>query len=138
MHNIKARVPQNAPLLCPGAEVQPTVLLARSSQNWRASMNLVLSFLEHVYWIFCRHEWVRDRHDDGELGLRCMKCMKRKEHDMLRLIRSQPFYTPVEPSHVSELPEPLISRPVKAESSSGKWLMLRVFAKAIRQHRSAA
>jgi hypothetical protein len=102
-------------------------------------MSRMLNLLEYLSSIFCRHEWVRDRREDGELALRCMKCMKRKEHDLLRLIRWRPDYTPIEPSRPSEFPEPLQPATGEAERHPGKLLWARAAEKArTKASRSAA
>lgn len=76
-------------------------------------MKALLSMLDEALYRFCRHEWVRDRGSRGELLLRCMKCWKCKEHDMARLIRWTPPYTPIEPIDLPELPPPLQMLPKK-------------------------
>jgi hypothetical protein len=70
-------------------------------------MRALLLLLDQAFYRLCRHEWVRDRGSRGELLLRCMKCGKRKEHDLARLIRWTPPYTPIEPIDQPELPPPL-------------------------------
>jgi hypothetical protein len=70
-------------------------------------MRALLLLLDQAFYGFCRHEWVRDRGNRGELLLRCMKCWKSKEHELARLIRWTPPYTPIDPIDVPELPPPL-------------------------------
>lgn len=63
--------------------------------------------LNWLYSLICRHEWIRDRRLNGKLGQRCLKCMKRREHDLLRLIEWKIDYVPIEPAYPSEFPKPL-------------------------------
>ncbi len=56
----------------------------------------VLVLLDRICQCFCKHEWIRDRRPDGDLALQCRKCMKRKQHDLLRIIRWRPKYRPDE------------------------------------------
>jgi hypothetical protein len=79
-------------------------------------MNWLLDLIAQLYCFFCRHDWVRDRRQDGRLGLRCMKCMKQKEHDLLRIIEWRPDYAAIEPGYFADFPLPLQpSKPVKAQ-----------------------
>ena len=74
-------------------------------------MNFVFRLLDYFSYALCRHEWIRDRRANGELGLRCMKCMRRKEHTMVRLIRWRPkYYREIEPAHVPGLPPQIEDR----------------------------
>ncbi len=57
-------------------------------------MKFLISLLDRLYQCFCHHEWIRERRADGELGLQCRRCLKRKEHDLLRIIRWRPQYKP--------------------------------------------
>jgi hypothetical protein len=66
---------------------------------------------ERLYCLLCRHEWIRDRRDDGSLGLRCMKCLRRTEHSLTQLINWKPAYTPIQLSHETDFPPPLNSMP---------------------------
>jgi hypothetical protein len=66
-----------------------------------------LYLFERLYYLFCRHEWIRDRRDDGTLGVRCMKCLRRKDHDLTQLINCKPAYTPIQLSHETDFPLPL-------------------------------
>ncbi|HEX3000048.1 MAG TPA: hypothetical protein VHR86_07420 [Armatimonadota bacterium] len=66
--------------------------------------------MEQLCCLFCRHEWIRERRDNGKLGQRCMKCMKRREHDMLRLIEWKLDYNPIEPAYQSPFPQELPNR----------------------------
>jgi hypothetical protein len=70
-------------------------------------MMLLVRLLEWLACLGCRHQWVRERRENGRLGLRCMKCMKRKEHNMLKLIEWQLDYQPIEPAYPSQLPPQL-------------------------------
>ncbi len=49
-----------------------------------------------MYPLICRHRWIRERRPDGTLGLRCMRCLKRREHRLAQLIEWNPDYCPIE------------------------------------------
>ena len=68
---------------------------------------LLVRLLEILACLGCRHQWVRERRENGRLGLRCMNCLKRKEHNMLKLVEWQVDYQPIEPAHLSQLPPQL-------------------------------
>jgi hypothetical protein len=68
---------------------------------------MLLYLFERLYCLFCRHEWIRDRRDDGTLGLRCMKCLRRTEHSLTQLINWKPAYPPIQLSHESDFPLPI-------------------------------
>jgi hypothetical protein len=68
----------------------------------------LLLLLNRLYCFCCRHQWIRDRRPDGQLGQRCLKCMRQREHDLARLIRWQPeHYIPIYPSRQPDFPPPL-------------------------------
>jgi hypothetical protein len=68
---------------------------------------MIIRLLKTLIGLGCRHEWIRERRENGRLGLRCMKCLERKEHDMLKLIEWQIDYEPIEPAYPSNFPKPL-------------------------------
>ncbi len=57
---------------------------------------LFVPVLEKIYPLICRHRWIRERRSDGTLGLRCIRCLKRREHTLARLIAWKPDYRPVQ------------------------------------------
>lgn len=63
--------------------------------------------LEALAGLFCRHQWIRERRENGRLGLRCMRCMQRKEYNLLKLIEWQIDYEPICPAYPSQFPPPL-------------------------------
>jgi hypothetical protein len=68
---------------------------------------MLLYMLDRFCRLFCRHQWIRERQANGKLCQCCLKCMKRREHDMLRLIEWKLDYTPIEPAYPGEFPPPL-------------------------------
>jgi hypothetical protein len=68
---------------------------------------MLLKLLGRLYSLVCRHEWIRERRQNGKLGQRCMKCMRLREHDMLRLLEWNIDYTPIEPAYPPAFPESL-------------------------------
>lgn len=63
--------------------------------------------MESLDHLFCHHHWIRERRENGRLGLRCMHCLQRKEHNLLKLIEWQIDYEPICPAYPSQLPPPL-------------------------------
>jgi hypothetical protein len=68
---------------------------------------MLIALLEQLWSLICRHEFIRDRRPDGTLGLRCMKCMKRTQHNLVRLVEWKPDYVPIDPIHQPDFPPPL-------------------------------
>ncbi len=67
-------------------------------------MLLLLYLLERFYSVICRHKWIRDRREDGTLGLRCMKCMRRKEYSLVQIIQWKPDYKQLPSSRERDFP----------------------------------
>jgi hypothetical protein len=81
----------------------------------RGILTVIARLSEILLRLGCRHEWIRERRENGRLGLRCMHCLKRKEHDMLRLIEWQIDYEPIEPAYPPAFPPPLQDTRTSAE-----------------------
>lgn len=72
---------------------------------------MLQAILEHLWWVLCRHEWVRDRDEAGQLINRCMRCGGIKDDPMTLLVRWRPDYDRIEPSRVTELAVPMDRQP---------------------------
>ncbi len=66
---------------------------------------MLIALLEIVFSRLCRHHWILDRREDGTLGLRCMKCMKRKEYTLVRLITWKPQHELSAPKQTDSAPD---------------------------------
>ena len=68
---------------------------------------MLVSLLDRIARLMCRHEWIRERQDNGRLAQRCLHCLKRRDHTLLKLIEWKVDYEPICPSHPAALPPPL-------------------------------
>lgn len=84
-------------------------------------MHKVKAILEYLWFAFCRHEWVRDRDEAGQLVNRCMKCGVVRDDGMTALVRWRPDYEPVEPSTVKELAIPVSPRQPSPRNAPRNW-----------------